>query len=403
VVRWGLVLSLLFVLLVAVPVVHAQPSAPAVILLIGDGMGEAHRTAARWAAVGPDGTLAMDAALSVNGMPFHGEAGTKPANAILVTDSAAAATALATGVKVNNGVISQHHQGGRWVALETILEMAQARGMAVGLVTTVPIGHATPAAFAAHVPIRTMMPEIVDQMLAHQVDVLLGGGEDDFLPRQVSGCYPQAGKRNDGRNLIAEAMGNGYTYVCDAAAFAAVDPVATSKLLGLFADAGMTRPFAPTLAAMTETAIAILSQDPEGFFLMVEGGQIDWAAHNNDAEHVIQDTLDFDAAVAVAKVFATPHRNTLVIVTADHETGGMQISPTAKGMQDEDGPFTMPDGAPFYITWQSTRHTVQDVPVTAMGPWAGLLTGTYENTHIHHVMALMLRPWREYLPVVLRW
>jgi alkaline phosphatase len=335
-------------------------------------------------------------------MPFYGEAGTAPANHILVTDSAAAATAMATGIKVNNGVISRHWDGRRWVHVETILEMAQARGMAVGLVTTVPIGHATPAAFAAHVPIRTMMPEIVDQMLAHQVDVLLGGGEDDFLPQQVSGCYPHAGKRGDGRNLIAEAMAAGYTYVCDAPAFDAVDPASSPKLLGLFADDGMTRPFAPTLAAMTETAIEILAQDPDGFFLMVEGGQIDWAAHNNDAEHVIQDTLGLDAAVAVVKGFTTARLNTLVIVTADHETGGMQVSTTTRGTPDEDGPFTMPDGTPFYVTWRSKHHTSQDVPVTALGPWAGLLTGRYENTHIYDVMALMLKRWRVYLPVVLR-
>lgn len=392
---WSAVLSVLLAIFIAVPVC-AHPSAPAIILLIGDGMGEAHRTAARWAAVGAEGTLAMDV------MPFYGEAGTAPANHILVTDSAAAATALATGVKVNNGVISQHWDKGRWVDLETILEVAQARGMAVGLVTTVPIGHATPAAFAAHVPVRKMMPEIVDQMLAHQVDVLLGGGEDDFLPERVRGCYPQAGKRNDGRNLIAEAMTSGYTYVCDVAAFNSVDTASTPKLLGLFADEGMTRPFAPTLAAMTETAIAVLSKDPDGFFLMIEGGQIDWVAHSNDAAYVIQDTLDFDAAVAVANAFAATHLNTLLIVTADHETGGMQVSTTPRGTVDEDGPFGMPDGTPFYVTWRSRHHTSQDVPVTASGPWAGLLTGRYENTHIHDVMALMLRRWRVYLPVMVR-
>ena len=134
------------------------------------------------------------------------------------------------------------------------------------------MAHATPAVFAAHVSNRSMMVEIAGQMLAHGVDVLMAGGEDEFLPSSVTGCYPEPGERADGRNLVTEAVAVGYTYVCDFAGFAAVDPVTTTRLLGLFADEGMTRPFSPTLAMMTGTAIDILARDPEGFFLMVEGG-----------------------------------------------------------------------------------------------------------------------------------
>jgi alkaline phosphatase len=357
-----------------------------IILLIGDGMGEAHRVAARWSAVGQNGALAMDP------LPFGGWERTASLDDP-VTDSAAAGTALATGFKTNNGMISMVPDSTP-LTVTTILERAQAQGMAVGLVTNVQMAHATPAAFAAHVEHRSMMTEIARQMLALEVDVLLGGGEDEFLPVEgtgvYTGCYPQVGERTDGRNLIDEAVAAGYTYVCDATDLTAVAPTSTTRLLGLFADEGMQYPYSPSLAEMTEQAIAILSQDPEGFFLMVEGGQIDWAGHGNDAERVISDTIDFDQAVAVAQAYASIAGNTLVIVTADHETGGMSTTLTSTGIITEDGPFFMPGGTPFYINWTTSDHTSADVPTTAQGAWSDLLIGTYENTHIHDVMRLAL-------------
>jgi len=355
------------------PDANGQPRA--VILLIGDGMGEAQRTAARWQAVGEGGQLAMDA-MDVSGWSHTGSADNP------VTDSAAAGTALATGVKTNNGVISLDPLGN---TLPTILEHAQAKGMAVGLVTNVPMAHATPAVFASHVPSRNMMTEIASQMVDHQVDVLLGGGEEDFLPEGEAGCYPGDGKRTDGRNLIDDAVTAGYTHVCTPAAFATV-PLTTTHLLGLFADGGMTRPFSPTLVQMTQTAIGILGQDPDGFFLMVEGGQIDWACHANDAANAITDTIDFDAAVAVAQAYAATNPNVLVIVTADHETGGMSVALDPTGDPGEDGPFRMPDDTLFYVNWVTTTHTSADVPTTAQGAYADLLNVTSENTYIYSVM-----------------
>jgi alkaline phosphatase len=356
----------------------------AIILMIGDGMGEAHRFAGRWSVVGQNGALAMDP------LPYGGWQRTSSADNP-VTDSAAAATALATGVKTNNGVIGMDPN---WNALPTILERARDRGMAVGLVTNVQMAHATPAAFAAHWPTRTMLTEIASQMVANRVDVLLGGGEDEFLPVAASGiytgCYPQPGERTDGRNLISETVAAGYTYVCNAPDLATVDPASTTRLLGLFADEGMSRPFSPSLADMTQKAIAVLSQDPDGFFLMIEGGQIDWASHDNDAANTISDTVDFDLAVAVAQTYAATADDTLLIVTADHETGGMSVSLTSTGVLTEDGPFYMPGGMPFYVNWTTGGHTAADVPVTAQGPWSDLLIGAYENTYIHEVMRLAL-------------
>ncbi len=365
----------------------AQGRAHAVILFIGDGMGEAQRIAGRWSAKGQSGRLSMEA------MPFGGWARTASADNA-VTDSAAAATALATGVKTNNGMIAVSPAGD---PLVTILERAQARGMAVGLVTTTQIAHATPAAFVAHVQSRQEMQEIARQMIAAGVDVLLGGGEDEFLPTTATGCYPQPGERTDGRNLITEAVAAGYVYVCDATAFAAVDPASTSRLLGLFADEGMVRPFSPSLADMTRKAIEILSRDPDGFFLMVEGGQIDWASHANRAADTITDVIGLDEAVAVAKTYAASAPNTLIIVTADHETGGMSVDLTS----GEQGPFSMPDGTPFYVSWTTRGHTGVNVPTTALGPWSHLLSGEYENTYIHDVMRRALGRWR-WMPIILR-
>jgi alkaline phosphatase len=359
----------------------------AIILLIGDGMGEFQRTAARWTAVGQDGQLAMDA------MPVSGWSRTGSANSA-ITDSAAAATALATGVKTNNGVISLDPYGN---TLTTILERAQARGMAVGLVTTVQMAHATPAAFASHVSSRGMMTEIASQMVDHQVDVLLGGGEDEFLPTSEQGCYPEWGERSDGRDLISEAVAAGYTHVCTPAAFAET-PITATRLLGLFADEGMTRPYSPTLAQMTQKSIDILSQDPDGFFLMVEGGQIDWACHANDATNAISDTVGFDEAVAVAQAYASLNTDTLVIVTADHETGGMSVSLSS----GEDGPFPIADGGTFYVNWTTSGHTAVNVPTTAQGMFSTLLAGTDENTHIHDVMRIVLEvDQRLWFPLVL--
>lgn len=369
---------------IGMPITHVQN----IILFIGDGMGEGQRTAARWSAAGQSGLLAMD------DMAASGWSRTASANSA-VTDSAAGATALAAGVKTNNGVIGLDANGREQ---RTILEFAQAMGMSVGLVTTTQMAHATPAAFAAHVSSRSMMTEIASQMLAARVNVLLGGGEDEFLPTWDSGCFPQPGERTDGRHLVNEAVAAGYVTVCDAAALAAVNPASTTQLLGLFADEGMVRPFSPTLAEMTQKAIDILSQDPGGFFLMVEGGQIDWVSHVNDAAHVISDTIGLDAAVMVAQNFAASHPNTLVIVAADHETGGMSASLTSSGGAGEDGPFFMPDSTPFYVNWTTVGHTAADVPVTAQGPYAQQLAGSYENTHIFQVMLGALVPHKIFLP-----
>ncbi len=174
---------------------------PRIMLFIGDGMGAEHRKAGQYAEVGEANPLVMDSLPVFGWMVTDSYGGTLP-------DSAAAATALGTGVRTDIEMVGMDVEGN---ALTTILEIAQAQGMSVGLVSTKFLTDATTAAFAAHVPESGMRAEIAAQFLEHRVDVLLGGGEDDFLPAGESGCYPAPGNRTDGRDLIAEAQADGYT------------------------------------------------------------------------------------------------------------------------------------------------------------------------------------------------
>lgn len=373
-----------------------EETATSVILLIGDGMGVSHRAAAR---------LYSGEELIMDGLPVAGVAKTGSADKA-VTDSAAAATALATGVKTLNGALAVDPNG---EPLTTLLEMAQAAGKKTGLVTDERLVDATPAGFACHNADRNDYLNIAVDILNRDVDVLLGGGEDYFLPAGNTGCFPDDGDRTDGENLIEQAEAKGYEHVCSGAQLAALDLDAVEKLLGTFGDYEMERPYSPSLADMTSAALAVLGRAPDGFFLMVEGGMIDDAGHRNDAVNALGDVLAFDEAVRVALAFQAEHPDTLIIVTADHATGGPTIedipqdgdcpdpSPDdpreCKQALHEDGPFPSA-GGDFWLDWASSFHTAEDVGVGAIGPRATELAGCYENTRIFEVMrdALGLSP-----------
>ncbi|HET6566764.1 MAG TPA: alkaline phosphatase, partial [Rhodothermales bacterium] len=234
-----------------------------------------------------------------------------------VTDSAAGATAYAAGVHTYNGAISvdtlKHPVG-------TVLEAAETRGMATGLVVTCEITDATPAAFASHVPERSMQHEIAAQMLDHGVEVLFGGGASYFLT--------EGGSRRDGRDLIEEARTKGYQVVRDKDAFMGS---LRAPVLGLFADAAMGFDIdrdttqLPSLAQMAKRAIDLLDDDPDGFFLMVEASFIDVAGHQNDPAPEVQDVRAYDEAMEVAVTYARRTGNTLIVGTSDHETGGLSL------------------------------------------------------------------------------
>jgi alkaline phosphatase len=288
-----------------------------VILLIGDGMGPSH-FGATWfysnRVLGKE--LKMVEVMNAGRTAYLVN---DTADAI-VTESAAAAGQIATGKKMTARALSMAADGKTPVT--TIAETLKSKGVAIGLVTTSGITDATPAAFAAHVPHRSDEASVADQELKFGVDILLGGRKQFFLP-EVS-----AGKRKDGRNLLDEARQAGYTVVGDADELKAAKG---SKILGLFNMGNMTyeidraSTMEPSLAEMTAKTLDVLSRNPKGFFAMIEGGRIDHAAHRNDAAGTIHDTLAFDEAVGVAREFSRRHPDTLMIVTADHETGGMSL------------------------------------------------------------------------------
>lgn len=335
-----------------------------VILLIGDGMGQNHIALARHRQYGTDGRLAMEK-LPVSGwVRTHSFGGQ-------ITDSAAAATAMACGVKTHNGKIGISADG---KPMQSLFLLARARGWRMGLVATSSISHATPAGFAATVESRGDETEIAWQLFQNRVDVLFGGGRQFWLPAP-------AGKRQDGRDLIAYARRVGYQVITVGKDLSGLRP---APAIGLFADDGLTGAAdEPTLAEMTAAAIRLLSAKPADWFapparfvLMVEGSQIDWACHKNDTDWMIRELLAFDAAVAEAMRFAAADKKTLVIVTSDHETGGLVLKTADNGMVEP--------------VWQSTQHTAADVPLFAFGPGANRFAGVMDNTDIPKRLAELL-------------
>ena len=239
-----------------------------------------------------------------------------------VTDSAAAASAMSTGVKVVNGSVSVAPDGS---SPRTVMEAAKAAGKRIGLVTTATVYDATPAAFAVHAKSRRDSQALVDQLLALDPDVLMGGGADYFLPKGVPG-----GKRTDGKDVTAAFRAKGHQVVRTPAELAAATG---PKLLALFSDDDMDfeldrDPAAePTTAEMATAALKALAQgSPNGFVLLVENENTDTAGHQNDAASLMRALWAFDDAVKVALEFQRRHADTLVILTGDHETGG--FSPT---------------------------------------------------------------------------
>jgi alkaline phosphatase len=332
-----------------------------VIFCIGDGMGLGQVAIARIRAAGVDGKLYMEQ------LPITGIVRTHSADSI-VTDSAAAATALADGVKTNNGMVGETVDGKKY---QTILDAAKAKGMASGLIATSPITDATPACFAAHVKSRKMEDKIAEQLIEDKITVLFGGGREYFLPAGEAHS-----KRTDTRNLIEEAKSKGYTYIQNAEELRTVKG---EKVLGLFQeDALTTEPPEPNLAELTKKAIEILNRQKEGFFLMVEGSQIDWKCHNNDAKSAIEQILDFDEAVKAAVEFAKQDGQTLVIVIADHETGGLTI----KG-----GSL---DGNNLDLNWSTRGHSGTPIVMYVFGPKAEEFSGVYDNTEIPRKLAKLL-------------
>ena len=318
---WVLVLP---ILLFVVQPLRAQtaPSSKAprnVILMIADGGGPASFTMARDYLRDRHGS----AALALDSIQV-GSVRTYSTDS-RVTDSAAGATAFSTGVKTYNGAIAVDPDK---QPLTTLLEAAEQRGMATGLIATSRVTHATPASFAAHVPDRWQENEIASQMMQQNIDLIFGGGRRHFLPSS------QKGQREDERNLLEEAREDGYQVVTTRRA---LDRSLQLPVLGLFSMSHMDYEVdrdtseEPSLEAMTRRGINLLKERPEGFFLMVEGSRIDHAGHGNDPTAMLHDVLAYNQAVAEVLQFARQNERTLVVSVADHETGGLSLGRNLDG------------------------------------------------------------------------
>ncbi len=349
-IRTGLTALLLAAVLIASGCVAGGERPRNVIFLVGDGMGVAHVTAAKVAF----GELEMER------FPYGGICTTFP-DGSFVTDSAASGTALATGFKTVNGAISVTPED---AVLKTALEYAEENGMATGLVVTCSITHATPAVFAAHIDDRGKDREIAEQLAASDVDVLFGGGAGYFTPTAVGG------KRSDGQDLLAD-MEERLVVARSVEEFEAMGDVDGAVFLHATAHPGPADSRPVSLADLSRRAIEILSRDGDGFFLMIEGSQIDWAGHDNDKQYLLDEMADFDAAVGVVLDFAELDGQTLVVMTADHETGGLTL---------DEG--SVPDDWLGPVEWSSESHTAVMVPVLSYGPGSAALGGIIDNTDI---------------------
>lgn len=319
-----------------------------IILMIGDGMGIAHVFA---------GLTANKGHLYIENFKTIGYSKTS-STSDYVTDSGAGGTALSTGHKTYNGAIGMIiDANGDTIPALTILEKAESLGMATGLVSTCAMSHATPASFIAHKPSRNMYDDIAADYLKTDIDVFIGGGSKNF------------NSRKDGRDLTVDLKEKGYQVLFDMEEIASVNE---GKLAGLLAFA-QNKPYPVRemdLPLSTETAIRILSKNKKGFFMMVEGSQIDWASHKNNTPYVLREMLQFDKAIGKALEFAAKDKNTLVIVTADHETGGLAV---VKG-DPERGMVT--------AYFSTGGHTALMVPVFSFGPGSDNFTGIQENDEI---------------------
>ncbi len=354
-IMWGLIAGLHF----SITTVSAAPPKN-VILLIGDGMGYEMVKATGMYANGEAGTLSFES------LPYHTSVNTLRYDGT-ITGSSEAASAMATGYKIGPGAVSVALPGdGR--DLKSILEYFKDDGKMTGIITTDYLCGATPAAFGAHVPDRDMLKAIYNDLLNEsRPNVLMGGG-------------------GGGGYVVPSDLHNaGYLTVADRWGLALVDPETTDRLGGTFSTNGPMQfeantwsfiNYIPHLSEMTQKSLNVLDNDPDGFFLMVEGGLIDGASHNNSLLYAIAETVEFFRTVQTVLDWAQGRDDTLILVTADHETGGLTVL-------ENNGQGVLPT-----VSWASTDHTATPVGLWGIGPYADLVLGEsiIDNTEIFNIM-----------------
>ncbi|MGD6816400.1 alkaline phosphatase [Metabacillus sp. 84] len=409
---------------IAKKIKEKNPKIKNVIFLIGDGMGVTYTTAHRYM---KDNPRTEDIELTAFDKHLVGMQTTHPDDpAQNITDSASAGTAMSGGVKTYNNAIAVDNDLSE---VKTVLEQAKSQGKSTGLVATSEITHATPASFGAHDESRRNMNQIADdyydEMIkgSHKIDVMLGGGKSNFV-------------RSD-RDLTKLFKKDGYNYVTNKKDMM---KNRNTKLLGLFADGGMDKMIdrkaeTPSLEEMTRVALKQLSTNKNGFFLMVEGSQIDWAGHDNDIVAAMSEMEDFERAYKAAIEYAKKDKHTLVVATADHSTGGFsmgaggeynfKVEPllaakktpdymAARIMEGMDAEKVLKDNIALELTqaeinsvkaaaekknmteidnaieqifnkrsftgWTTSGHTGEEVPVYAYGPGKEQFAGLIDNT-----------------------
>ncbi len=318
----------------------SKPKAKNVILFIGDGMGPNQVALAKFATGGPDHRLSFEN-FPITGIVYN------HSSESLYTDSAAAATSWATGVKTINRYLSVDAEK---KLLPTIPELLSTKGFKSGLVATSSITHATPAAFYAHIDSRYKEKEIAKMLIDSDIDIALGGGQEFFDVPPEDGLFMIYDN-----TLLDSSLLN-----------------SKEQVIGLFAEDGFDRSLGtPTQLEMTQVALNFLknkSQNCAGFFLMSEGSQIDWAGHDNNAQYMLVEFADFDATVQAATDFAIKNQDTLILVTADHATGGLVLQ--------------RPKGSNVRAQWTTGSHDLSPINIYAYGPGSELFSGVMDSTEI---------------------
>jgi alkaline phosphatase len=336
-----------------------EPTAPKnVILLIGDGTGLSQISSAFYF---------KDTSPHYGRFKHIGLINTSSSRED-ITDSAAGATAFASGIKTYNGAVGVADDSTK---VPTIVEIISPKGIKTGVVSTSSITHATPASFYAHVINRGMYEDIAADMLDTDIDFAAGGGYHNF------------NKREDGRNLLVEMETKGF--FVDTTSLGSMDNLKETSKAAFLLAANHMPPVAEGrgnfLPNATQLGIEFLHKDNSDFFLMVEGSQVDWGGHANDSDYLISELIDFDDAIGKALDFAEKDGNTLVVVTADHETGGFTLSSTIK--KNEKGQ-EYSDYDEITGTFSTGGHSATLIPVFAYGPGAEAFNGVYQNNEIFH-------------------
>jgi len=399
------------------------PKNASVIILSGDGMGPQQRTAIQYYLYGLEERQPMDA------LPYTGFLDTVPGDPeFAVTDSAAGATAWAIGRKVPNGTTGLGPDG---ESVPTLLDIAQDRGMSTGLINDHDITNATLAAFGSPVKDRDMKVDIAKRYLDKGIDVLFGGGEKYWYPEGEPGKIPDEGEDDvseGDENLVERAVADGYQYAYDRQTF---DTLTGPKALALVQDSAKRRsteiegydygsdPHYVPPEQLVSKALDILGANDKGFFLVIESDDLDSDAHEHDAQNLMLAGESVNNMVKVITEYQKDHPEVLLIVTADHETGGMTIEnvldddgePEANSDQIADDPvpywaetpenMPLPGGAvpkrsgpftikgtdrKFKVDWTTPEHTGTMVPVTAAGPLAEKFVGVHPNTYVYDVV-----------------